>query len=81
MNKIVWVTGAFGFIGRHLCKSLNEAGYSVAGIGHGNWADWDSQGSSAWGLDHQKAESIGFPQRSSLEMVSATIPIGSLTNK
>lgn len=52
MNDIVWVTGAYGFIGRHLSKLLNRQGYLVAGIGHGNWADFESKDSAAWGLSH-----------------------------
>lgn len=31
----VWVTGANGFIGRHLAGALAEAGHSVHGVGHG----------------------------------------------
>jgi UDP-glucose 4-epimerase len=32
---IVWITGANGFVGRHLARELADAGYSVHGIGHG----------------------------------------------
>jgi UDP-glucose 4-epimerase len=31
----VWITGANGFIGRHLARTLADAGYSVHGVGHG----------------------------------------------
>ena len=31
----VWITGANGFIGRHLARALADAGYSVHGVGHG----------------------------------------------
>jgi UDP-glucose 4-epimerase len=31
----VWITGANGFIGRHLTRALADAGYSVHGVGHG----------------------------------------------
>lgn len=50
MNNTVWITGAFGFIGRHLSKHLNELGFSVAGMGHGTWARPNE--SAVWGLDH-----------------------------
>ncbi|MHC2439342.1 NAD-dependent epimerase/dehydratase family protein [Bradyrhizobium sp. USDA 4451] len=32
---IVWVTGANGFIGRHLVHELSGAGHAVHGVGHG----------------------------------------------
>jgi UDP-glucose 4-epimerase len=32
---IIWVTGAKGFIGRHLVRLLADEGYTVHGIGHG----------------------------------------------
>jgi UDP-glucose 4-epimerase len=31
----VWITGANGFIGRHLAQALADAGHSVHGVGHG----------------------------------------------
>jgi UDP-glucose 4-epimerase len=31
----VWITGANGFIGRHLARSLADAGVAVDGVGHG----------------------------------------------
>jgi UDP-glucose 4-epimerase len=36
---LAWITGARGFIGRHLAVHLLKNGYQVAGIGHGAWAD------------------------------------------
>jgi UDP-glucose 4-epimerase len=35
----VWVTGAKGFIGRHLVKTLAKSGVSVAGIDNSAWTD------------------------------------------
>lgn len=32
-----WITGARGFIGRHLARHLAAAGRPVAGLGHGHW--------------------------------------------
>jgi UDP-glucose 4-epimerase len=31
----VWITGANGFIGRHLVRSLADGGHAVDGVGHG----------------------------------------------
>lgn len=41
------VTGAHGFIGRHVARLLSRSGWTVTGIGHGAWSD-DEQ--AAWGL-------------------------------
>jgi UDP-glucose 4-epimerase len=37
MNKTALVTGAHGFIGRHVARLLAQRGYTVTGIGHGAW--------------------------------------------
>lgn len=37
MTKQAIVTGAFGFLGRHVAKQLAVAGWKVNGIGHGYW--------------------------------------------
>lgn len=48
MIQEVVVTGAHGFIGRHMARLLNASGYRVVGIGHGAWTsnEW-----RRWGLD------------------------------
>jgi UDP-glucose 4-epimerase len=48
--KKALVTGANGFIGRHVCRYLSEQGYHVIGIGHGFWTDdeWRAWGLSEW---------------------------------
>jgi UDP-glucose 4-epimerase len=43
----VWITGARGFIGRHLARHLAGAGHRVAGIGHGIWPQADA---ARWGV-------------------------------
>lgn len=42
-----WITGAHGFIGRYLARSLEKDGYRVAGIGHGAWPESET---AQWGL-------------------------------
>ena len=43
----VWITGARGFIGRHLALHLSQRGYAVAGVGHGLWPARDARD---WGV-------------------------------
>lgn len=44
------VTGAFGFLGRHVARFFAQKGHTVLGIGHGEWdrEEWKSWGLSAW---------------------------------
>ena len=44
-----WITGAHGFIGRHLARHLQERGHTVCGIGHGAWPQ---EAARSWGLDY-----------------------------
>lgn len=39
MTTKVWVTGARGFIGQHLCRLLADQGREVHGLGHGAWTE------------------------------------------
>jgi UDP-glucose 4-epimerase len=45
-----WITGAHGFIGRHLARSLQADGIKVSGIGHGFWPEIEAKnyGISYW---------------------------------
>jgi UDP-glucose 4-epimerase len=40
----IWITGANGFIGRHLARALADAGQAVHGLGHGAMHDTERQG-------------------------------------
>jgi UDP-glucose 4-epimerase len=48
MSNII-ITGAHGFIGRHLSHWLAQQGHQVAGLGHGGWSSAEA---SSWGLNH-----------------------------
>lgn len=42
------ITGARGFVGRHLARALHKQGIQVCGMGHGAWTE---HGRAAWGVD------------------------------
>ncbi len=50
MPRSALVTGAFGFVGRHVARAAADAGYLVTGIGHGSWgrAEWREWGIADW---------------------------------
>lgn len=50
MQGYVLVTGAHGFMGRHVARLFAQKGYAVLGIGHGEWTreEWKSWGLSEW---------------------------------
>ena len=45
----ILITGAHGFIGKHLARTLATAGHRVCGLGHGIWPDAEA---AAWGVSH-----------------------------
>ena len=49
-HKQAVVTGAYGFLGRHVAKVFSENGFSVTGLGHGTWirSEWQQWGLSEW---------------------------------
>jgi len=50
MNKTIVVTGANGFLGRHVARQLSQKGHTILGIGHGDWPreEWELWGLSGW---------------------------------
>ena len=50
MVRHALVTGAHGFIGRHVARHLAAGGAEVTGIGHGDWMSkqWQSWGIANW---------------------------------
>jgi UDP-glucose 4-epimerase len=61
------VTGAFGFIGRHLARDLARDGWKVHGIGHGAWTGDEA---SAWGVSDWRQETVTLETL----LVSALVP-------
>lgn len=66
MNKLVFVTGAAGFIGRHVCAELHRQGWRVAGIGYG---DWSSNEQRHWGLDCWQNQAISLDTLENLAQI------------
>jgi UDP-glucose 4-epimerase len=50
LSKRALVTGAHGFIGRQVARSLGGSGARVVGVGHGTWSrdEWRRWGIEAW---------------------------------
>ncbi len=53
-NKAL-VTGAFGFLGRHVARRLSLSGWQVIGIGHGCW---ELEEYKQWGIDEWHVSDI-----------------------
>jgi UDP-glucose 4-epimerase len=49
INDSIWITGAHGFIGKHLARTLASTGHNVSGLGHGIWPEKQA---AAWGVTH-----------------------------
>jgi UDP-glucose 4-epimerase len=50
VTRTILVTGANGFIGRHVSRAASLEGHRVIGIGHGDWVEetWRRWGLSGW---------------------------------
>jgi UDP-glucose 4-epimerase len=50
MQKTIIITGAHGFLGRHIARRAAQAGYTVYGLGHGAWLqeEWTLWGLTGW---------------------------------
>jgi len=46
----ILITGACGFLGKHIARECADKGYTTVGIGHGSWskAEWSRWGLSEW---------------------------------
>ena len=67
MPNRVLVTGAAGFIGRHVAKRFSESGWIVTGLGHGTWSPEEAR---SWGIGEWHAADISFDSLST----SAVLP-------
>lgn len=65
-----WITGAHGFLGRHLAIYLNSQGHCVLGVGHGTWSAQEAalsgirfwiNGEIDWSNLEQLADHSGLP--------------------
>ena len=69
MSELALVTGAFGFVGRHVARALAAEGAHVVGIGHGSWGrdEWRRWGIDEWHTADITVETLttyaGEPQR------------------
>lgn len=48
VTKQVLITGAAGFIGRHVAREYAKLGANIIGIDRREWSDWKQNGFSAW---------------------------------
>ncbi|HEU4990662.1 MAG TPA: NAD-dependent epimerase/dehydratase family protein [Gemmatimonadaceae bacterium] len=60
------VTGAHGFIGRHVARRLKAEGWAVVGVGHGSWDEHEWR---AWGIDRWHDATIAVDVLSALGIV------------
>ena len=68
MSRVAWITGAHGFIGRHLARECARRGWSVAGVGHGAWEEGEAE---RWGV---RAWVRGEVTHASLDLLAGMAP-------
>lgn len=56
----VLVTGAYGYVGRNICKLLSNNGAHVFGIGHGDWVstEYEKYGIKSWTNSHVTLDAL-----------------------
>ncbi len=67
MTAVVWITGANGFLGRHLCNLASGNDWRLFGVGHGNWPESDRH---RIGMGHWINGDVDHASLSSLQTVS-----------
>ncbi|PZN92996.1 MAG: UDP-glucose 4-epimerase [Alphaproteobacteria bacterium] len=67
-SRSAWITGARGFVGRHLARALARQGYQVTGLGHG---DWPWQDATEWGISRWRSGSVETENLAELAAVGA----------
>ncbi len=67
MTAAVWITGAHGFLGRHLCTLAAQNEWRLFGVGHGNWPEPDRRRA---GMGHWINGDVDHAALSSLQTVS-----------
>jgi UDP-glucose 4-epimerase len=68
----ILITGAHGFIGRYLAKSLALAGHTVFGLGHGTWSPLHAR---RWGLVHWHKGEVDMPNLRLIQQQFGTVDI------
>jgi len=59
----ILITGAYGFIGRHLSLHLTKLGHKVSGLGHGKWSYIEA---NKWGVKKWLSDDINIKNLSKL---------------
>jgi UDP-glucose 4-epimerase len=65
--KLAWVTGARGFLGRHVARHLNGEGWRVIGIGYGEWTGDEAK---TWGIAEWRRADVDLPALRELAAVA-----------
>ena len=59
-SRSALITGAYGFVGRHLARHLASKGWAITGVGHGDWGreEWRRWGILDWHRADVDVESL-----------------------